>query len=312
MSAIIKACLYSNKPKNTGIQCHSAMVATAMLIAMEAGLEFDDDDLADPVTWLTLLIHQKKAFPLFGQKAPIREINNDKEADIEVTLDDGLKVHLRYGMYNRMFKTTSGGLCYAEALESFLNSGLDVLEVDQRGQMLARKNANVAKNYSPLITDFMKSPSPDLPDFKTTPYKNGFSYSFNPLEMVQNGIIFTGASALLSMQGLQDSEITKAAAATTTKLKIGAKTTCSEVDLISKFGAALGTHVSNFYVEDVAAPGVAVIPSAAAIVTGWIELTGVYITAHTYRVWGTSPEVWLGNSVEGYDASENYVDILIP
>lgn len=310
MGAIIKACNITNTPKNTGKQCDSAMVATAMLIAIQSGLTFNDTNLSDPVSWLTTLIHQKKAFPLFGQKAPIREINNETEQDVMVTLDDGLKVFLRYGMYNRSFATTSGGLCYAEALASFLNSGYDVVEIDQQGQMLARLNSD--GTYSPLITDFMYSPSPVLPDFKSTPYKNRFSYSFSPVELVNNGIIFKGASALLSMMGLIESKITKAAAATTTKLKIGVSTTCSEVDLVAKFGASLGTHVNNFRVEDVATLGTAVVPSGAAIVTGWIELTGVFTTAHTYRVWGTDPSAWLANAVEGYDASENYVDIIIP
>lgn len=308
--AIIKACKITNRVKNTGKQCDSAMVATAMLIAMERGLTFDDDDLADPVNWLKDLIHQRKAFPLFGQLAPIREINNNKEADIEVTLDDGLRVFLRYGLYNREFKTTSGGLCYAESLMSFLNSGYDIVEIDQQGQMLARNNHD--GTYSALISDYLKGMSPDLADFKNTPYKNGFGWSFSPIELVNNGIIFTGAAALLSMQGLIDAKITKAAAATTTKLKIGVETTCSDDDLVAKFGSALGTYVNNFRVEDVAALGTPVVLSAAAIVTGWIELTGTFTTAHTYRVWGTDPTAWKANLVEGYDASENFVDILIP
>lgn len=311
MSAIIKACSINNTPKNTGKQCDTAMVATAMLIAVQRGLVFNDADLADPVTWLTTLIHQKKAFPLFGQQAPIREIKNDKEQDVIVTMDDGLKVFLRYGLYNRMFATTSGGLCYAESLQSLLNSGYDIIEIDQQGQMLSRVNSG-GLTYSPLITDFMYSPSPDLPDFKSTPYKNWFSYSFSPVELVNNGIIFKGAQALLSMMGLIDASITKAAPATTTKLKIGVVSTCAGEDLVAKFGAALGTHVNNFRVEDVAALGTPVVPSAAAIVTGWIELTGVYTTGHTYRVWGTTPVAWLGNLVEGYDGSANFVDILIP
>ena len=310
MSAIVKACNITNTPKNTGKQCDTAMVATSMLIAMQRGLTFTDTDLLDPVTWLTGLIHAKTAFPLFGQKAPIREIKNNKEGDQIVTLDDGLQVFLRYGVYNRQFATTSGGLCYAEALNSLLNSGYDIVEIDQQGQMLARDNGD--GTYSPLITDFMYSPAPDLADFKSTPFKNWFAYSFTPLEMINNGIIFEGASALLSLQGLQDSKITKAAAGTTTKLKIGVKTTCSEVDLVAKFGNTLGTFVANFRVERKDALGTAVVPASAAIVTGWIELTGTYTSGKTYRVWGATPAVWLAAGIEGYDASENYVDILIP
>lgn len=311
MGAIVKACNITNTPKNTGKQCDIAMVATSMLIAMQRGVTFDDNDLSDPVSWLTTLIHQKKAFPLFGLNAPIREITNDTEGDQIVTLDDGLKVFLRYGLYNRSFSTTSGGLCYAEALQSFLNSGYDIIEIDQQGQMLARKNAN--GTYSALLTDFMYSPAPVLADFKTTPFKNRFSYSFSPIELVENGIIFKGASALLSMQGLIDAEITKGAtAASTTKLYLNVTSTCADEDLVAKFGNALGADETNFRVEDVAALGTPVVPSGAAIVNGQVELTGTFTTAHTYRVWGASPETWLSNNVEGYDASENYVDILIP
>lgn len=311
MSAIIKACLISNRPKNTGKQCDSAMVATAMLIAMESGLEFDDADLADPVTWLTLLIHQKKAFPLFGQKAPIREINNNKEADVIVALDDGLQVFLRFGLYNREFGTNKGGLCYAEALASFLNTGMDIVEIDQLGQLLARKNEG-GLTYSPLITDFLKPMSPTLANFKDTPYKNHFGYSFSPVELINNGIIFKGASALLSMQGLIDSEITKAAAATTTILKVAIKTTCSDENVIAKFTEPEWEQVENFVVQDVATLGTNVVFTAVNLVSGHLEIVGTYVTGHTYRVWGATPEVWLSNDIEGYDASENFIDILIP
>jgi hypothetical protein len=306
--AIIKACKISNRPKNTGKQCDIAMVATAMIIAVQSGLKFDDADLADPIAWLTTLIHEKKAFPMFGQKAPIREIANDTEGDQIVTLDDGLKVFLRYGLYNRTFGTTSGGLCYAEALQSFLGSGFDVIEIDQQGQMLARKNSD--GTYSPLITDFMYSPSPVLADFKSTPYKNRFQYSYSPVELVNNGIIFKGAEALLSMQGLVDAKITEKAAATAADVTIGVETTCSDEDLVDTIGVDLADP-TNFTITNVAT-GANVPISAAAIVGGNIVLSAVLVSGQTYRVVGTSPEVWLANNVEGYDGSEHYVDILVP
>lgn len=308
MSAIIKACKITNRPKNTGKQCDTAMVATAMLIAMTSGLEFDDNDLQDPTTWLTSLIHSKDAFPLFGQKAPIREITNNKEADVIVTLDDGLQVFLRYGMYNRMFGTTSGGLCYSEALQSFLNSGMDIIEIDQQGQLLARKNEN--GKYSPLITDFFNPMSPTLADFKNTPYKNHFGYSFSPIELVNNGIIFKGAQALLSMQGLIDAQITDAGASAVNLLKIGVQTTCSEENVIAKFAELDWEQIDNFIVQNVAALGTNIAITSVNLVAGHLELVGVF-PAGTYRIWGATPSVWLGNNIEGYDASENYVDITV-
>jgi len=311
MSAIVKACNITNTPKNTGKQCDTAMVATAMLIAVQSGLTFDQDDLDDPVTWLTSLIHAKTAFPLFGQKAPIRGITNNKESDSIVTLDDGLQVFLRYGLYNRMFETTSGGLCYAEALASLLNSGYDIIEIDQQGQMLFRDNKD--GTYSPLITDFMYSPSPTLADFKSTPYKNHFAYSFSPIELVNNGVIFKGATALLSMMGLQDAKITDDGSSTTTILKVGVETTCSKANLLPpKFTEAQWEQTDNFRIENVASLGTAIVPSAVNLVGDHLELVGVYPTGDTIRVWGATPAVWLSNGIEGYDASDNYVDIVIP
>ena len=166
MSAVIKACNTVSSVKNTGKECDTAMVATAMLIAIKSDETFTDTDLLDVVGWMDTLIHAKKAFPLFGIKAPINTITNNSESDVIVTLDNGLQVFLRYGLYNRVFETTKGGLCYAKSLSSLLNSGYSILEIDQQGQMLARKNST--GTYSGLITDYMYSPSPVLSDFKSS------------------------------------------------------------------------------------------------------------------------------------------------
>lgn len=309
--AIIKACNTTSTPKNTGKECDTAMGATSMLIAIKKSIKFDDDDLLDPVTWLTGLIHSKDAFPLFGLSAPIREITNDAEGDQIITLDDGLKVFLRYGLYNRTFATTSGGLCYAAALQSFLNSGYSILEIDQSGQMLARKNSD--GTYSGLITDFMYAPTPVMADFKSTPYKNKFSYSFSPIELVTNGIVFKNAQSLLSMTGLLDTEFTIPVASTIAALKVGLFTECAATDLV----ALLTTGLDNadlFYVEDLAAPGVEVPVTGVTRSGSTLLLAGTFVATHTYRVTGTSPADWLAEtpSVEGYDATTSFVDILIP
>lgn len=309
--AVIKACAISTSVKNTGKECDVAMLATAMLIAIQSGVTFTDTDMLDPVTWLTTLIQQRKAFPLFGQKAPIRTITNNAEADVTVTLDDGLIVFLRYGIFNRTFETTSGGMCYARSLASFLNSGYSILEIDQQGQMLARKNNN--GTYSGIITDFMYSPTPMLADFKSGPYKNRFQYSFGPLELINNGIIFSGASALLSMMGLIDVKLATGGAATATKLKIKVTTACAEADLIASLGAPLAT-LGNFIVTN-KTTGAVITITASAIAAGVIELTGVFVSGQTYNVKGAAPTLWQTNLVVGYDGSATAgdgVDILVP
>lgn len=311
MSAIVKACLVKNSVKNTGKECDTSMIATAMLIAVPTSLKFTETDLSDPIAWIKPLLHAapgQRVFPLFGQTAPIRTITNSSESDVLVTLDDGLQVFLRYGIYNRTFETTSGGLCYASALASLNKSGYNIMEIDQQGQMLIRKNSD--GTFSGLITDFMYSPSPILADFKSTPYKNRFQLSYSPVEMVNNGVIFEGATEFLSLSGLIDCLISDEGAQSTTKLVIGVKTECAESDLVALFPTAIA-DASNFVVKN-KATGVAVVPSGVTVVSDVLEISGTFVSGQTYTVTGSAPSIWLTNGIEGYDAENGGVDILIP
>lgn len=307
--AIIKACNTIASVKNTGKECDTAMLATAMIIAIDPSVEFDEDDLSDPVNWMIGLIHDRKAFPIFGQKAPIRSITNADSGDVTITMDDGTLIFVRYGVYNRTFATTNGGLCYAQSLQSFNSSGYSFLEIDKTGQMLARKSATKGK-YAGMITDSMFAPSPILANLRDAVYQNRFQLSFSPEEMVKNGVIFKNASALLSLMGLIDAEITEAAAGSTTKLIISVKTECAGTDLVSLFDPELA-DVDNFIVIDKETKATVSITSAA-IVDGKIELTGAFVTGKTYIVKGSAPAVWKGNLVQGYDASNASVEITIP
>lgn len=309
--AIKKACVVKNSVNNTGKECDTSMVATAMLIALKRGTKISSTDLLDPVAWLSNLIHQRKAFPLFGQQAPIREMSNDAEGDILVTLDDGLKVFLRYGVYNRTFATTSGGLCYAHALQSLNKSGFDVVEIDQTGQMLLRKNTD--GTYGGLITDFMYAPSPIIADLKNTPYKNRFQYSYSPIELVNNGAIFNGAEQLLSMMGLIDVLVgVGTQVQSVTNIFVTVKTECAEDDLIANLPTQI-VNLTNFIVTNKIGGAVVAI-SAAAIQNGELKLTGTFTSGQTYLVTGSVPTVWRTNLIEGYDANTKLVsaNIVIP
>lgn len=421
MGAIIKACLIGNSIKNTGKECDISMVATSMLIAVPPNLTFDKTDLADPIAWITPLLHAPKGqrvYPFFGIKAPINNLTNNSGTDVIVTLDDGTPVFLRYAMYTRNFETIAGGLCYAKILQGLNKSGYNIIEIDQQGQMLIGVNDN--GSFRGLITVFMYSPAPKMADLKTNPYLNQFQLTYSPQELVQNGEIFSNAGQLLQLMGLIDAGIIKAAAATETTpavaatrtqtitavgatndtydpgygagpvvqtagettvtllaakiknainaatatnggytannaagvititgptllgatingldvagtivgtitathtafsggvtaigiLNVGVQTECAEADLVALFGNDLGSHSNNFIVTD-KATGSVVAPASAAITGGYVALTGAYLTGRTYNVIGAAPSVWLSNDVEGYDASENGVDITV-
>lgn len=307
MGAIIEACNSEISVKNTGVECHTAMSATAMLLLMYPGTSFTKTDLEDPVTFFQDLIQERKCFPLFGNKFPISTIQNNTENDATVTLDDGTQVFLRYGVYNRVFETLKGGLCYAEALQSFLQSGFQIIEIDQNGSMLVHKNND--GTYTGLNTTFMYSPSPTLSDFSTTPYKNRFSISYSPVEMVRYGKILTGADSLLDLAGLLNVVIKEAAAGTTTALTISVTTGCSGANLATLFPTEIVDL--DLYVVTNAASGATVTPSGATISNGNIVLAGTFTSGQSYYVVGSNPTIWASNGIEGYDASKSKIKISV-
>ena len=204
-TAIVKACSVATFVKNTGVTCNKAMLADAMIIACPPGMTFTDEDLADPLTWIKGLIHNPPAtrcYPIFGQKAPIRTYDPKNESDVIVVMDDGSSHFLRYGFSNVNYETTNGGLCYAQALASFNAAGYNFLRIDKAGTMLAGQAAD--GTYYVLNNDFAYAPAPQGADLKTTPYKNKFMISYDPQDMIDNGVLLSGAKPFLSLMGLID------------------------------------------------------------------------------------------------------------
>ncbi len=307
--ALSKACTVTSTLHNTGVDCDIAMGPTAMIAAVPRTFEFDSTVFADPVTWFTEAVNDAPAdriYPIFGNDAPIRFITNNKEADVIATLDDGLQVFIRYGFLNRVFATTSGGLCYAKALQSFLASGYRVLEFDKQGHMLAHDNGD--GTYTGLRCDFMFSPSPDLADFRN-PWKTNFQVSFDPTEYIGNGVIFDGAFALLDIGGLIEGEFASAAAASTTIIKVTLNTECAGTDLVALLSTAL-TDATNYIVTDAATGAVATI-SSVVIASGHLELHGTFVSGHSYIVTGAAADILYGNDIIGYDFNHS-VTIAIP
>jgi len=310
MSAIIKACQTSGTLKNTGSQCVDTMGPTAMIIAVPKTLKWTATDMLDFTTFLTTKIHAAKnarVYPMFGPSIPIRKITNSKEADVVAVQEDGTPIFIRYGILTRQFATTEAGLCHADALQSFNKSGYSYIEVDNTGRMLFRDNGD--GTFSGLLTTFMYSPSPDLPDFKNPMYVN-FQISITPQEFVQNGVVYQAQdSSITNLIGLFDSKVTDATGSTTTKLKIGVFTTCSLTDLVALFGAPLAA-VGNFVVtkdSDGSTPTI----TAAAIVSDHIELTGTFVSGSKYTVALAAPSVLLAALLPGYEGVVA-ADILIP
>jgi hypothetical protein len=207
MGAVVKACNKALTIKNTGTQCHDQMGPSAMLVAVPPGTKWTDADHLDFTTYMAGKINSTKAdrwYPFFGPSVPIRKINNGKEADVIATMEDGTQIFIRYGVLNRAFSTTEGGICFAQALQSLNKAGYDILELDSAAQILERKNDD--GTWSALRTTFMYSPSPDLPDFKNPGYTN-FAVSIKPEEYLGHGVILQADPSILDLVGLLDVEI---------------------------------------------------------------------------------------------------------
>lgn len=310
MGALVSACKKGLSIKNTRSECNESMGPTSRLIAVPPGATFTKANLADFTNYVNTQLHAAlgaRWYVMFGPDVPIRKITNNKEADVIFTADDGTQIFIRYGVLNRAFGTTEGGLCFATALMSLNKSGYSFIEIDNATQVMVRQNTD--GTYSALKTTFVYSPSIDLADFKNPAFTN-FQISIKPEEYVRNGMIFQADDdSLLDLISLADTEVTDATGSSTTKLKIGVETICGETDLVALLGTDLA-QITNFVVKkktDGTSPSV----TAAAIVGGHIELTGTFVTATVYTVSLAAPSVLLGNDVEGYEGTVS-VDITIP
>jgi hypothetical protein len=305
------ACLIGNSIINSGKECDTSMLATAQFIAVPPDLSFSLADIEDDIVgWITPLLHApigQRVYPFFGLKAPINNITNNAGSDTIVTLDDGTPVFLRYALYTKTFETIAGGLCYAKALQGLNKSGYNIIEIDQIGQMLVGRNND--GTFRGLITNFMYAPAPKQADLKTNPYLNQFQISYSPVELVQNGKIFSGASPLLQLMGLIDAEIISAGAASTTEILVTVQTECAKKNIAAKFTGVIDPD--NFVVTK-ESDGTVVALTAVTLTGTTLSLEGAFVSGQKYRVSGASPSVWYANSVEGYDAENFSLEVTIP
>lgn len=215
MGAAVKACNKALTIRNTGSTCDESMGPTAMLIAVPPGATWQKSDLADFTNFILGKLHAPKAqrwYILFGPSIPIRNIKNNKEADVIYTADDGTQIFIRYGVLNRTFTTTQGGLCFAKALQSLNKSGYSFIECDNANQIMARINSD--KSYSAVKTTFVYSPSIDVADLKNPAFIN-FALSIKPEEYIGNGVILQmDDNSLMDLVGLLDVEVDQAGAVT--------------------------------------------------------------------------------------------------
>lgn len=306
--AIVKPCAASQGPKNTGLDCSVAMAATAMTILMPDTAKWDAEDEEDFLAYIQTQIHaqaNQRWFPLFGNKAPVRTMEDKNESDVTVTYDDGSVAFIRNGTIGRTFMTNKGGLALAKAFLSFNGyKNYAFIEIDKFNRINRMDNGDGTFSGFPLNVQY--APLPSQATLKTE-FMPAFYVNYRVEDYIGKGSIGSSDQNLLDLMGLINAEVTQAAAATTTKLKIGVKTIGTDKDLVAAFPAL--ADVSAFKVTKL---GNVVTPASAAVVSGHIELTiSGASTGDIYVVEAAAASVWKGLEVEGYEGIKS-VSITIP
>ena len=283
--ALINPCSVDATPSNTGAECSAAMKATAMIIMVPKSAKWTNTELADFTGYVNTQIHAAPAtrfFPVFGNAAPVRTIKDNPEADVTETMDDGSMKFIRYGMYNRTFVTTEGGIGLAKALMA-MRDNYAFVEVDITGQVAMMENAD--GTYSGFPVNLAYAPVPELANLKTS-YKNQFMLSFSPANYIKKGKIFASDTTedILSLRGLYDTQVTKGSTTqTTTNIFVDIATIIGGTDLVALYGTELAALFASFVIKKVS-DGSSVTATAGLVVSGELRLTGTYVSGSTYTV----------------------------
>ena len=310
--AIGKANGVQNVPLNTGSDDSVVMLAPAMLIAVpRTGFSFTLAQVANPITWITPLIHGalgSRVYPLFGYNVPIRDIKNNAGESVVEKLEDGVPKFVRFDVLDRTFVTTEGGESYARILQSFVNMKLDFIEIDVEGNIKCVDNGD--GTYKGMTPTSIVPANPTLADFKSV-FKSMLKVVYKNENYVLGTAILAGGLPLLTQIGLKSVQLTSPTASTTTKLRIGATVITSGADLVAALEAAIAQPTA--YVVTKVSDGTVVTISGGAIVNGVVELTGTFTSASSYLVTAVTPTQLLALStpIIGFEFT-NSVTILIP
>jgi len=301
--ALVNPCNLAATSSNTGAECNNALKASAQIWLVPKTAFWQTADLADFTAFLNTKIHATAAsrfYPIFGNSAPIRIITDNPAADVIEELEDGSVQFIRYGMYNRTFLTTEGGMDLARHLMG-LSQNYAFIETDIIGQVGMMKNAD--GTYSGFPTNLAYPPAPMLANLKTS-YKNQFMLSFSPNNYIKKGYVFSSDADedILSLRGLYDTEVTQGSGVNSiTKIYVDVTTIAGGTDLVALYGATLAA-VGNFVLTN--ANGTPNTPSAAAVVNGEVEFTGTFATGTNITVGLAAPSVLKAAGIVGYEGTK--------
>jgi hypothetical protein len=293
-------CQLDENVVNTGTECNEAMGPTALILLGDTSIEYTPAQVAGGMlAVLETAIHaagKARVYPLFGNNAPIRDIQNTNGDNVLEEMPDGSTAFVRSGKFTRLFLTKEGGDCLAKILYQMNGSTLGFIEVDANNKVKMRKLAN--GNYSFIPVNMIDAPLPSLASF-TEVFKNAFRMNFDPKYYVKEAVTFVSTEDLTGLSGLVNAEIVAGEqAASTTYVFVKVQSICANTNLVAEFPTEI-VEIDNFVVKN----GASVLtPSAVAVVGGEVKIT---FTAQTsgdvITVTGAAASVLNANGITGFD-----------
>lgn len=294
--------------KNPGGSCDKMLGPSKGLFAGPTDLVIPSGT-TDIVAFMKEQIHAADAaarvYPLFNYQRPIFNMTATPATDVTETSDyTGEVIFIRPGTENREYFTTKGGLCFAEALLSFRNSGLGFMDIDGAGLYTLFKESDGSYRF----LNALNISSGITAATGNTVFKNRFTLSYDPEQYI-TATVFSDGLGLLSLKPLEDVDVTAGEQTqTTTNIFVKVTTECGGKDVVALVGSGLA-QITNFIVKD--DTGTPVVISAAAIVGGEIRLTGTFVSSETYTVELSDTATLFANDVFYYEG-QGIAEVTIP
>lgn len=259
MASLLNPCAVGGNVQNTGVECGKSLTTPIGILIVAAAAKWTKADMVDPLAFFQQRIHEVKSKRFYPVFADLKNIEVAEGSDQTESYADGTTKLLNLAGYTITLTFADGGECLAKKLISFNKKGYRFIIVDNLNQFKVRKNAD--GTYSGLKATDLYGTRPELATFAAS-YKNKVVLSIPLDEYITNSAIFQTDADLSDLMGLLDVDVESKAAASATKVTVGATTECAGTDLYDLFADELA-NIDAWKIKD-AATGTAVTITAAA------------------------------------------------
>lgn len=218
-----------------------------------SGFELTAAQLATPESTMAALIaaanNDNPALRIYPLPEIVGLTDNSEEPIFE-TYGYGVPAPVRDGNYNWQARFVRGGVCTLKQLQKFNGSGKKALLFDAEGLLIGTKVGTALRGI-PL--HYFYADKWKVND-GTAGIQLFYRLSFNPSYINQNiGFVALDFGQLSDMTGLQNINISLAAARAANVIKVKLATGCSGTDLYDQYSTEFASAPTNFVVTEAGA-----------------------------------------------------------